>query len=343
MDRNKKNIARHEEYRRYLSDRMTPKERHDFEKRLLNDDFENEAFDGLSQLSGDGLSTDLKSLRSTLSSKLKRSNSFTFWKVAATLLLLAAFSFSIYYLMDWGEAPDFVQSKQKLTNEDTLITPPISEENEEEGQVIAMNREDKKAPENHERARSSDQKSSVSEELNEVSDEAEMEDVDLDLQVPDESLAVPQGQEAPGTLAEKEANRQAFAPNARKKATSVGSDVSQNAHDVTSFSVQESAKNPLLAPKPAGGDEQFEEYIQKHLKYPELAVKDSIEGTVEVRFTVGIDGQISDIKIVKSLGDDFDQEAIRLIKEGPAWTPAMINGSPITMQTSVKIKFGLPE
>ena len=80
-------------------------------------------------------------------------------------------------------------------------------------------------------------------------------------------------------------------------------------------------------PKPAAGFNQFKKYIRDNLRYPEAARKNGTEGTVEVSFMVQPDGSLSDLKIVKGLGNGCSEEALRLLREGPKWNGAGQKGS----------------
>ncbi len=66
----------------------------------------------------------------------------------------------------------------------------------------------------------------------------------------------------------------------------------------------------------------FEQYLKKHLKYPKRALKYRVEGQVRVRALVNSQGDLTDIEVVEGLGYGCDQEAIRLLKNSPKWTPA---------------------
>lgn len=90
-----------------------------------------------------------------------------------------------------------------------------------------------------------------------------------------------------------------------------------------------------------GGEAAMTEYITTNLKYPTPAADNGIEGVVEVRFTVKPDGTIGTIKIVRMVDPDLEQEAIRLVKNMPAWTPATENGTPVASEQTVKIPFAL--
>lgn len=72
----------------------------------------------------------------------------------------------------------------------------------------------------------------------------------------------------------------------------------------------------------------YVEYLQKNLKKPRQAIENQIVGNVTVEFNVNKEGKLSDFKIIKSLGYGCDEEAIRVIKDGPVWMPKMNGGEP---------------
>jgi TonB family protein len=69
---------------------------------------------------------------------------------------------------------------------------------------------------------------------------------------------------------------------------------------------------------PAYGWVLFEQYLQKNKKPP--ADNPLVTGEVVLSFTVNKKGELSDFTIEQSLAKGYDEEAIRLVKEGPAWT-----------------------
>jgi TonB family protein len=75
------------------------------------------------------------------------------------------------------------------------------------------------------------------------------------------------------------------------------------------------------------------EWIQKNQKKPE----DNKIGRCILNFIVEKDGSFSEIKVVRSSGDEkLDEEAIRLMKTMPRWIPGKRNGK------SVRCRFTLP-
>ena len=84
-----------------------------------------------------------------------------------------------------------------------------------------------------------------------------------------------------------------------------------------------------------GGYNGLKEYIRQNLRYP-MNFEDSIQGRVIVTFTINEDGSLSDAKITKSLHEQLDAEALRLVNEMPKWVPARRLGK------AVKVKYTLP-
>ncbi|MDU0369960.1 TonB family protein [Hymenobacter endophyticus] len=96
---------------------------------------------------------------------------------------------------------------------------------------------------------------------------------------------------------------------------------------------------PSIAATPAGGYGKLRQYLADSLDYPEKALTDRREGTVRVQFVVGADGKLSDFKVVKSVSPECDEEALRLLKEGPNWFPAVENNRRLARKVVVNVPF----
>ncbi len=83
------------------------------------------------------------------------------------------------------------------------------------------------------------------------------------------------------------------------------------------------------------------QFIADNLKYPRNAVGNGTEGTVFVTFVVERDGSITDIKLLKGIGDGCEQEAMRVVKMMPVWEPGTLKGVPKRVQCNLPIKFSL--
>ncbi|MDX1476649.1 MAG: TonB family protein [Saprospiraceae bacterium] len=71
--------------------------------------------------------------------------------------------------------------------------------------------------------------------------------------------------------------------------------------------------------RPVGGERRYQRYLRQNLRIPEEARQSGIHGTVELEFTILENGRPGDIRVVRSLGYGCDEEAIRLVEEGPDW------------------------
>lgn len=77
-------------------------------------------------------------------------------------------------------------------------------------------------------------------------------------------------------------------------------------------------------PEPVIGKSAYKKYLKNSLIHPsDEACKDS-KGTVSVAFYVDKDGNPERITVTKGLCKSADQEAVRLVKEGPKWTPGKL-------------------
>ena len=79
-------------------------------------------------------------------------------------------------------------------------------------------------------------------------------------------------------------------------------------------------------------------YIHRNLKWPEGQV--AIKGKVFVEFWIREDGQVSDVKILRSLCETCDKVALRLVEGMPSWTPATQKGKPLRTRMVLPIYFG---
>ena len=94
-------------------------------------------------------------------------------------------------------------------------------------------------------------------------------------------------------------------------------------------------------PEYPGGQNKMYAYLTKNLKYPVKAKKDGIEGKVYLSFNVQKDGTLTDIKVMKGLSAETDDEALRVVKSLPRWNPGLNNGRPVTTRYQMAINFTL--
>src|SRR5687768_8522266 len=82
------------------------------------------------------------------------------------------------------------------------------------------------------------------------------------------------------------------------------------------------------APSFPGGQAELNKFISSKLKYPKDARKSGIQGKVVISFVVERDGSVKPetIKVEQSVHPSLDNEAIRVVKLMPKWTPASHSG-----------------
>jgi TonB family protein len=95
------------------------------------------------------------------------------------------------------------------------------------------------------------------------------------------------------------------------------------------------------SPSPSEGILEWNKYLSKSIKYPLVARESKIQGTVVVGFKVKQDGKIADVEIIRGIGGGCDQEALRVITEGPAWAPGKVGNQEVTTQISLAVRFVL--
>lgn len=92
-------------------------------------------------------------------------------------------------------------------------------------------------------------------------------------------------------------------------------------------------------PRYPGGDDARLWFLRKNVRYPEAALKASIQGVVVVVFIIEIDGSLSNIEVTKGIGGGCDEEAMRVVKLMPRWEPARRNGKPVRVVVKFPIVF----
>ncbi|OJJ17681.1 energy transducer TonB [marine bacterium AO1-C] len=92
---------------------------------------------------------------------------------------------------------------------------------------------------------------------------------------------------------------------------------------------------------PKDGIAAFYKYIGQNLNYPSQARRMSIEGTVVLQFVVEKDGSLTDFKVLKSVGGGCDEEAVRVLKKSPKWSPGKQRGKAVRVRRSIPIRFTL--
>ena len=94
-------------------------------------------------------------------------------------------------------------------------------------------------------------------------------------------------------------------------------------------------------PQFPGGEAALMRYVASHMKYPPMAEEQGIQGTCIVQFVVTSTGYIGEVKVVRSLSPDCDNEAKRVVRSLPRFTPGKQNGQPVNVWYTLRPTFKL--
>jgi protein TonB len=94
-------------------------------------------------------------------------------------------------------------------------------------------------------------------------------------------------------------------------------------------------------PEFPGGEQKLQEYLKAHIEYPNAAIDAVRQGKVLVRFVVNEDGTITNVEARNTIGFGLEEEAMRVVRAMPRWTPGKNNGIAVKVWFQVPIFFKL--
>ncbi len=98
-------------------------------------------------------------------------------------------------------------------------------------------------------------------------------------------------------------------------------------------------QKPMFNGEDAG---KFGLWVFDNIKYPEEAYKNGAQGRVTLQFVISRKGDIKDVKVVKSSGNELlDNEALRVVSMSPVWTPGKVEGKPVDVLFTFPVVFKL--
>ena len=88
-----------------------------------------------------------------------------------------------------------------------------------------------------------------------------------------------------------------------------------------------------------GGEMALMKYLQSHINYPPEAAKNNIGGRVIVQFIVDETGQVGEVKVLRSVNDEIDAEAVRVIKTLPKFEPGRQDDKAVSVWYTLPVSF----
>ncbi len=90
-----------------------------------------------------------------------------------------------------------------------------------------------------------------------------------------------------------------------------------------------------------GGDAELMKYLSSHINYPPMAMENNIQGRVIVQFVVTKTGKVGEVKVVRGVDRDLDNEAVRVVKSLPDFIPGRMNGQAVNVWYTLPVTFKL--
>lgn len=96
-----------------------------------------------------------------------------------------------------------------------------------------------------------------------------------------------------------------------------------------------------VQPQFPGDDRGLMNYINHERKYPCDAYRSHIQGRVVCSFIVNTDGSVCNVSVIKGVHPSLDREAMRIVKNMPAWKPGRLGGEDVPVRCIIPIAFRL--
>lgn len=360
-----------EQFERYLKGQMSPKEAHAFERAILDDPFAQEALEGFENHDSTQVFSDIKKLKADI--KNRSDKAIPMMRIAAAIALLIVGSFTVYFFTNRVSEDQLAMEKEPLESisqssptPDTFSIP--TDENMEEPQQDTFEKDGLKIEDTSKEVIQLAEEDLEIESNDNAPEETLLdEDSEIGLALADNEAGVENEMQQGRAAAIQTEGAETAKPSLEEvaldevKATAeplVAKKEKANQVQVSSQVSNDSAKGyrnrlssqPAVArsapivytpPRPINGNDLYNKYLEENLNYPEAAQENEVEGTVELELTINENGSITNIDIKKSLGYGCDQEAVRLINEGPKWNAGIKDGKTVQDMVSVKVMFKL--
>ncbi len=335
------------------------------DKRILipRDEFEEEAGEGLGQLSREEAEADLRELKARMGRRIARPRAIWLSAAAAMVILLVGSALLVTLLrkrpLSDSQLAERVPGKKEAVVADKEHAAPAVEVITDTALIAMAEPIEKRGYEsampagNMSYAHARPAIAEIAE--HEIETDAADEifilagEVSEDLEVADEQVVVlpvteyqnvveALQEEIPQARAEAMKTRAVAEVRDQARAEAVKTRTVAGASDKAKTEAGRADTIISLAPSPLGGWERYREWVARNLKYPE-GVLPVVRQEVVVSFTVQADSTITDLKAVSSPGQAFTYEVYRLLLDGPQWVPARSEGKRMPELVVLKIVF----
>ncbi|MFA9390899.1 MAG: energy transducer TonB [Prolixibacteraceae bacterium] len=332
---------------RYKNNKMSNEERYLFERSLERDPFLAESFEGYLEYKISDIEKDLATIDLLAGKRKIRIPPYVYYAAASILIIVA----SLFLLLQFGgnekgaSTTEVAVVKDKpLVFSDSTFKSSAVESKLAQGDsiplMVAMIKE-KETPSTE----------PVNGSTSPAKAERAVKTGALDSQLTEQKgLAAKKSAPKPTaiTAAVKELNDTFVAPEVTSpKVETELADfdlLSKKSEEKTSTEILQETESALRKgananPEPLGGFSLFKKYVDDKLIYP-VSEPDGAREVVKIQFTVSSNGQLTNFVVDKGPENmDFANEAIRLLKNGPRWAPAVKDGIPQDEVVNYRIVF----
>jgi TonB family protein len=327
QNKNKNRKSSLADFIRYHDDKMNGKERNAFERELQKDPFAKDASEGLSSIASHEASEDIADLQKQLKKRTAKRQRLFSYRIAASVAVLMVIS-SIFIIKERNRSTEKIASvidqvKPVDIPESVPITEPAAKGQLSEQPVRISEKKRERSVDLQNNPESG--KASISTENNRIAAYQKIDSIpEIELKQADENLRSEQiAAVSPAPTAGKRSELREVV------VTGYGA--------IKDESGKEDIPAGYVPPQPADGKSGFDKYIRENMQRPDTT--SSGQRVVVLNFIVHTDGSVDSIKIIRSPGKQFSDEAIRLLRSGPAWKPAQDNGKIIEDRVRVRIIF----
>ncbi|MEM7548776.1 MAG: energy transducer TonB [Bacteroidota bacterium] len=358
----KKNIGR-KELEDYLKGDLSNQDSHELEKDALESEFESDALEGLEHTKASDFSSSMEDLDGRLSRRIEQKKKGIDWYllagIAASVLIVVT---TVFYVQNrntinnqLSEAPLIEtekddDSKNELAYEYSEAETEEEIEKEEEIKELELTESESKSlqavEEKPKELPKTNKNQTLAYNATEKKQEAEEQIVAIDLSVQEEDVV--EEEEITEVVFEEVVSSElaeVVADERRPIQTSALSTNEQAAGASQSFARAKSKETTPRAkkasvfgdrePAPINGFDALKEYIAKNKKAKQVGEGDY----AVISFDVKDDSKLTNFKVLEETKEDLGKEAIRLIKKGPNWFPAIQEGVAVKKEVELKIDF----
>lgn len=339
-----------DDLKRYAAGKLNPAQQHEIEKALLKHPLENEALDGYEALQTDGVKVEnaLNSLSNRLRKRVEVKEDrkiIPLWRYSAVAASIAVLLVSGYILWQSDQQAETLAVESApagaaapLTDDKAMTLPETALKKADSAAIAYEPKLGGKSSISVQANKKASQPSVLADEdatvFSEIQTPPPVAEAELKA-LPEKSEQVVEQKE----LAQPTPAPPAAAPVMSKVMAAKPKPAEEKKAKETAKDELGAAGVSLKMSSLAKPPSDFEEYLHQNIRMPAQATENKVSGEVVLEFTVNPDGSLSNFKIIKSLGYGCEEEAIRLLKASPKWTPSFEESKPVKQILRRAIEF----